>query len=414
MTLVTMFAPPAAASQLIDGAPPANDLGFDFAAILATVGQDSAGLTGHPGEDDDLGGATDAVADLEQSTDALATIVAAQPPARPADALPGDGPSPSAPAVAVTAAVEPSTTTTSATAVGVAVATESLTPGLEPVIAAPDAPRLPTENGAANPAASPVTAQPEGEAGAPANSGATVQGQAPTRENPAPTGSARPAATKSPDAAAIAATIPQRTEAERSTEAPEGARIATDSRLTPPNVTATDPAPARVVAPAAAEAQPVSAPPRTPMAEQLSRPLVNIARAGDGQHTITIGVAPENLGPVKVQAHVDGKHLRIELVTPSAASHDAVRQVIADIRRDFAAQGFTADIGVTQQGSGSTGSQGGNQQGGGSLSSSRGDQQGGGSSETPNREAPHSRQSTGEGAKPRGNYRPASTLDVLA
>jgi len=81
-----------------------------------------------------------------------------------------------------------------------------------------------------------------------------------------------------------------------------------------------------------------------PLTEQIARPLLALAGAADGEHTLTLTVTPDNLGPVTVRAHVAGEHIRIELFSPNDASREAVKQILTDLRRDLASQGLGAQL----------------------------------------------------------------------
>ncbi|MGO3484439.1 MAG: flagellar hook-length control protein FliK, partial [Cellulosimicrobium funkei] len=94
-------------------------------------------------------------------------------------------------------------------------------------------------------------------------------------------------------------------------------------------------------APAAAGAPAVTAPaaeshPAQPLHAQVTGPVVRLAEAGDGDHVLTLSVTPENLGPVTVRAHVAGGDLRIELYAPHDTGREALRAIVADLRRDLA------------------------------------------------------------------------------
>ncbi|MGN0113224.1 MAG: flagellar hook-length control protein FliK, partial [Cellulosimicrobium funkei] len=94
-------------------------------------------------------------------------------------------------------------------------------------------------------------------------------------------------------------------------------------------------------APAAVGAPAVTAPaaashPAQPLHAQVAGPVVRLAEAGDGDHVLTLSVTPENLGPVTVRAHVAGGDLRIELYAPHDTGREALRAIVADLRRDLA------------------------------------------------------------------------------
>lgn len=100
-------------------------------------------------------------------------------------------------------------------------------------------------------------------------------------------------------------------------------------------VTAPSPASPPPVAPStpaatAALARPVPLP-------QISAPVVALAQAADGDHSLTLTVSPENLGPVTVRAHISGGAIHIELHAPNDLGREALRAVLADLRRDLAA-----------------------------------------------------------------------------
>jgi Flagellar hook-length control protein len=98
-----------------------------------------------------------------------------------------------------------------------------------------------------------------------------------------------------------------------------------------------------VQSPAAASAPPT-------FAAQMSQPVFTLAKAGNGDHTITVNVTPENLGPVTVRAHVDGSSMRIELFSASDGGRDALKQLMPDLRRDLASAGITANLDLSSQG----------------------------------------------------------------
>lgn len=135
-------------------------------------------------------------------------------------------------------------------------------------------------------------------------------------------------------AEADGAAAPTSTGVEGAAPAPDAAPRAAAELL----VTAPVPAPA---APTAAGAPAVTAPaaashPAQPLHAQVAGPVVALAEAGDGDHVLTLSVTPENLGPVTVRAHVAGGDLRIELYAPHDTGREALRAIVADLRRDLA------------------------------------------------------------------------------
>ena len=117
--------------------------------------------------------------------------------------------------------------------------------------------------------------------------------------------------------------------------------VAAAAGLTPSAVTSG----AGVAAPAA-PAPPAATPP-TPLAPQLTTPLVSLARSGQGEHTLTLRVSPEDLGPVTVKARITGSSVTIELASGTAAGRDALRALLVDLRRDLAVLVPHSSIAVT-------------------------------------------------------------------
>ena len=103
------------------------------------------------------------------------------------------------------------------------------------------------------------------------------------------------------------------------------------------------PAPAE---PVAAAPQPAAAAPaaRTPFAQQVSAPVLSLASAGEGEHTLTLTVSPENLGPVTVKAQITGASIVIELAAPTETGREALRALLVDLRRDLAGLAASSSI----------------------------------------------------------------------
>lgn len=76
---------------------------------------------------------------------------------------------------------------------------------------------------------------------------------------------------------------------------------------------------------------------RPALLPQLASPVVALAQAADGDHSLTLTVSPENLGPVTVRAHIGAGGIHIELLAPGDLGRDALRAILADLRRDLAA-----------------------------------------------------------------------------
>jgi len=92
---------------------------------------------------------------------------------------------------------------------------------------------------------------------------------------------------------------------------------------------------------AAAPAVPVA---RTVLLPQIAAPVVALAQSPDGDHSITLTVSPENLGPVTVRAHISGGAIHIELHAPNDLGREALRAILADLRRDLAAAAPQASL----------------------------------------------------------------------
>jgi flagellar hook-length control protein FliK len=87
---------------------------------------------------------------------------------------------------------------------------------------------------------------------------------------------------------------------------------------------------------------------------------VSLAQAADGDHSLTLTVSPESLGPVTVRAHISGGTIHIELHAPNDLGREALRAVLADLRRDLAAAAPHASLvlSASDDGPGSTNPQG--------------------------------------------------------
>lgn len=101
-------------------------------------------------------------------------------------------------------------------------------------------------------------------------------------------------------------------------------------------------------------ASPVSSAPAAtpaPLAVQVAPTLFTLVGAKPGEHVLTINVAPDNLGPVTVRAHVTVDSLRVELFAPTDAGRDALRAIMPDLRRDLAGSGLTAQLDLSSENS---------------------------------------------------------------
>ena len=155
----------------------------------------------------------------------------------------------------------------------------------------------------------------------------------------APAGAAPTAAPRTLDPAALDASSDAAAAAPpagaSSTPAPAPASTgATGDALAPPPAVGSTPPPTTVAAAATPAAVPAARPVLLP---QLSAPVVSLAQAPDGDHSLTLTVSPENLGPVTVRAHISGGAIHIELHAPNDLGREALRAILVDLRRDLAA-----------------------------------------------------------------------------
>lgn len=248
------------------------------------------------------------------------SAVAAVQPARAAQAA-GSGPTQAA-AQTAPEAVEPGTAT-----------------GIKTVTVKAAAPSIPASTPATP--AQDITRHAEKPSAAPAAIGAGPQGAVGSF---AP----RPArGQQSAPAASAPSTAAAGSNAGSSADAPRIAAAVLPAPVTPVTAPASV-AQASVASPAAA----VPTPPQPPsaFAAQVSQPVFALATSGNGTHTITVSVSPENLGPVTVRAHVSGAGMRIELFSPSDGGRDALKQLMPDLRNDLASAGVDASLDLSSQG----------------------------------------------------------------
>ncbi|YAF75296.1 hypothetical protein NE358_04545 [Sphingomonas sp. G5] len=98
------------------------------------------------------------------------------------------------------------------------------------------------------------------------------------------------------------------------------------------------PAPAETAAPTSAQRS---------IAAQVAPAIVHIAQRPAGTHRITLTITPEATGPVTVRAHIGpGGEVRIDLAGATEAGRDALRAMVADLRRDLAAVNPHAHLSV--------------------------------------------------------------------
>jgi flagellar hook-length control protein FliK len=86
-----------------------------------------------------------------------------------------------------------------------------------------------------------------------------------------------------------------------------------------------------------------------PGRDQVVRPLLALVAAGNGEHTVTISVTPDALGPVTVRAHISDGQVRLELFAPNDPGRESLRQLLPDLRRDLASTDLSATLDLSSQ-----------------------------------------------------------------
>jgi flagellar hook-length control protein FliK len=166
-------------------------------------------------------------------------------------------------------------------------------------------------------------------------SGAVASGRPGIRtetDHPATPDTAMTSTDASPDAASTTLQAGT-TSAPASVSAPTQA-VSTGGELTPPPAVGS----AAASTAAAPAAPPVAVSVARPvLLPQITVPVVSLAQAPDGDHSLTLTVSPENLGPVMVRAHISGGAIHIELHAPNELGREALRAILVDLRRDLAA-----------------------------------------------------------------------------
>lgn len=84
------------------------------------------------------------------------------------------------------------------------------------------------------------------------------------------------------------------------------------------------------------------------VAAQIAPAVLSIAQRPAGTHQLTMTVNPDSLGPVTVRAHIGhAGDVQLELVGGTDAGRDALRSIVADLRRDLAAVAPHATLAVS-------------------------------------------------------------------
>lgn len=180
------------------------------------------------------------------------------------------------------------------------------------------------------------------------------------RTTPPTAGAADAAAAGRPAGAAAPATAPSPAIA---APAVSGVRLTGSVAADAPAATAQTPARAEDVPEVAATAAPAAtrpaaagapAPPAAPVIRpallpQVNSPLIALARSAEGEHSLTLTVSPESLGPVTVRAHIVAGTIRLELQAPSDVGREALKAILTELRRDLAAAAPGASVTVSNQ-----------------------------------------------------------------
>lgn len=107
--------------------------------------------------------------------------------------------------------------------------------------------------------------------------------------------------------------------------------------------------PTSPIGPVATEATAPLTPNPRAVAAQVSPVVVSIAQRPSGTHQLTMTVNPDTLGPVTVRAHIgQAGDVRVELLGATDAGRDALRAIVADLRRDLAAAMPHASLSIAQ------------------------------------------------------------------
>jgi flagellar hook-length control protein FliK len=86
-----------------------------------------------------------------------------------------------------------------------------------------------------------------------------------------------------------------------------------------------------------------------PLAGQVARPLFSLVTAGPGEHTLSISVTPDDLGPVVVRAVISSTGVRMELFAPTDLARDALRLLLPELRRDLAGGALPASLDLSSR-----------------------------------------------------------------
>lgn len=164
-----------------------------------------------------------------------------------------------------------------------------------------------------------------------------------------PTANITPAAIAPPNtdaaAAAAAALASARRFDEQRNDSPGHSQAAPISSIQPP----AGASPLEKLSPASVVAAPPPAAPGQPLQQQLAQPMIRLASAENGDHTMVVRIAPDDLGPVTIQAHVSDAGVKIELFAPNEAGREAIKQILPELRRDLTSTASTGSVNVSDQ-----------------------------------------------------------------
>lgn len=84
------------------------------------------------------------------------------------------------------------------------------------------------------------------------------------------------------------------------------------------------------------------------VAEQVAPAVLSIAQRPAGAHQLTMTLNPDSLGPVTVRANIgQAGDVQVELIGGTDAGRDALRSLVADLRRDLASVSPHATLSVS-------------------------------------------------------------------
>jgi flagellar hook-length control protein FliK len=98
----------------------------------------------------------------------------------------------------------------------------------------------------------------------------------------------------------------------------------------------------QATAPAApvADAPPPASAPATPAAAQVAMRIIPLRLDADGVHRLTVHLHPVDLGPVQVVAEIRNGDINLQLTGTTDAGNAALRDSLADLKRELEDSGF--------------------------------------------------------------------------